>query len=174
MQDNYKKIILDDGKEIVTKAIVITTGVDYRQLTTPGIPDFTGAGVYYGAATDGSCSCKGNVVFVVGGGNSAGQAAMYLSKFARQVNILIRKDSLSYTMSSYLIDQIKGVGNICVCICREVVEAKGNGRLEQVVIKNTLLTKLTRKMPQHSIFSSAQNLILIGWIKKSSPMIKGL
>jgi len=135
-QNNYKRIILDDGKEIVTKAIVITTGVDYRQLTTPGIQDFTGAGVYYGAAMTEAASCKGNVVFVIGGGNSAGQAAMYLSKFARQVNILIRKDSLSYTMSSYLIDQIKGVSNICVCICREVVEAKGNGRMEQVVIKN--------------------------------------
>lgn len=136
IQDNYKKIILDDDKEIVTKAIVITTGVDYRQLTTPGIPDFTGAGVYYGAAMTEAASCKGNVVFVVGGGNSAGQAAMYLSKFAKQVNILIRKDSLSYTMSSYLIDQIKGVSNIGVCVCREVIEAKGNGRLEQLVIKN--------------------------------------
>ncbi len=136
IQNNYKRIILNDGKEIVTKAIVITTGVDYRQLTTPGIPDFTGAGIYYGAAMTEATSCKGKVVFVVGGGNSAGQAAMYLSKFARQVNILIRKDSLSYTMSSYLIDQIKGVVNICVCICREVVEAKGNGRLEQLVIKN--------------------------------------
>ncbi len=136
IQDNYKKIILDDDKEIVTKAIVITTGVDYRQLTTPGIPDFTGAGIYYGAAMTEAASCKGNVVFVVGGGNSAGQAAMYLSKFAKQVNILIRKDSLSYTMSSYLIDQIKGVSNIGVCVCREVIEAKGNGRLEQLVIKN--------------------------------------
>ena len=136
IQNSYKKIILDDGKEIVTKAIVITTGVDYRQLVTPGVSDFTGAGIYYGAAMTEAASCKGNVVFVVGGGNSAGQAAMYLSKFARQVNILIRKDSLSYTMSSYLIDQIKGVSNICVCASREVVEAKGNGRLEQVVIKN--------------------------------------
>ncbi len=136
IQDNYKKIILDDDKEIVAKAIVITTGVDYRQLTTPGIPDFTGAGIYYGAAMTEAASCKGNVVFVVGGGNSAGQAAMYLSKFAKQVNILIRRDSLSYTMSSYLIDQIKGVSNIGVCVCREVIEAKGNGRLEQLVIKN--------------------------------------
>jgi thioredoxin reductase (NADPH) len=75
-------------------------------------------------------------VFIVGGGNSAGQAAMYLSKFAKQVNILIRRDSLSYTMSSYLIDQIKGVENITVCVCREVVEAKGDNRLERLDIKN--------------------------------------
>ena len=136
VQDNYKKIILDDGKEIITKAIVITTGVDYRKLATPGIEKFTGAGVYYGAANTEAAACKNNVVFIVGGGNSAGQAAMYLSKFARQVNILIRKDSLSYTMSSYLIDQINGVKNIAVCTGREVVEAKGNDRLEQLSIQN--------------------------------------
>ncbi len=136
LQDNYKKIILVDDTEIMTKAIVITTGVDYRKLTTPGIPQFTGAGIYYGAANTEAASCKDKNVFIVGGGNSAGQAAMYLSKFAKQVNILIRKDSLSYTMSSYLIDQIKGVDNICVCINREVIEAKGNERLEQLVISN--------------------------------------
>ncbi len=136
VQDNYKKIILDDGKEIMAKAIVITTGVDYRQLTTPGISQFKGAGIYYGAANTEASACKDKNVFIVGGGNSAGQAAMYLSKFAKQVNILIRKDNLSYTMSSYLIDQIKGVDNISVCTSREVVEAKGNERLEQLTIHN--------------------------------------
>jgi thioredoxin reductase (NADPH) len=136
VQDNYKKIILEDDKVIMTKAIVITTGVDYRQLSTPGIEKFTGAGVYYGAATTEAASCKNKAVYIVGGGNSAGQAAMYLSKFAKQVNILIRRDSLSYTMSSYLIDQINGVENITVCVCREVLEAKGDKRLEQLTIKN--------------------------------------
>ena len=136
IQDNYKKIILDGDKEIIAKAIVITTGVDYRQLDTPGVQQFTGAGVYYGAANSEAASCKDKNIFIVGGGNSAGQAAMYLSKFAKQVNILIRRDSLSYTMSSYLIDQIKGVKNICICTGREVVEAKGNERLEQLVIQN--------------------------------------
>jgi thioredoxin reductase (NADPH) len=136
VQDNYKKIILSDDTEIMTKAIVITTGVDYRQLSTPGISTFTGAGVYYGAANTEAAACKDKPVYIVGGGNSAGQAAMYLSKFAKQVNILIRRDSLSYTMSSYLIDQIKGVKNIAVCPYREVVEARGNERLEQLVITN--------------------------------------
>jgi thioredoxin reductase (NADPH) len=136
VQDNYKKIILGDGKVIMTKAIVITTGVDYRQLSTPGIEKFTGAGVYYGAATTEAASCKNKAVYIVGGGNSAGQAAMYLSKFAKQVNILIRRDSLSYTMSSYLIEQINGVDNITVCFTREVLEAKGDKRLEQLTIKN--------------------------------------
>jgi thioredoxin reductase (NADPH) len=136
VQDNYKKIILGDDKEIMTKAIVITTGVDYRQLTTPGISQFTGAGIYYGAANTEATACRDKVVFIVGGGNSAGQAAMYLSKFAKQVNILIRRDDLSYTMSSYLIDQIKGVDHISVCTAREVMEAKGNERLEQLAIQN--------------------------------------
>ncbi|MEP6681954.1 MAG: FAD-dependent oxidoreductase [Parafilimonas sp.] len=136
LQDNYKKIILVDDTEIMAKAIVITTGVDYRKLSIPGIEKFTGAGVYYGAANTEAASCKDKNVFIVGGGNSAGQAAMYLSKFAKQVNILIRKDSLSYTMSSYLIDQIKGVDNICLCANREVVEARGNERLEELLIKN--------------------------------------
>jgi len=136
IQDNYKKIILSDDKIIMTKAIVITTGVDYRQLTTPGIEKFTGAGVYYGAANTEAGACKQKDVFIVGGGNSAGQAAMYLSKFAKQVNILIRKDSLSYTMSSYLIEQIKTVNNISVCTSREVIEAQGDERLQQLVIKN--------------------------------------
>ncbi|MEO6893453.1 MAG: FAD-dependent oxidoreductase [Ginsengibacter sp.] len=136
VQDNYKKIILSNDKEIMAKAIVITTGVDYRQLTTPGIAQFKGAGIYYGAANTEAAACKNKTVFIVGGGNSAGQAAMYLSKFAKQVNILIRRDSLSYTMSSYLIDQIKGVENIAVCTAREVVEAKGNESLQRLTIKN--------------------------------------
>ena len=136
VQDNYKKITLADDKEIMTKAIVITTGVDYRQLTTPGVAQFKGAGIYYGAANTEASACKNKTVFIVGGGNSAGQAAMYLSKFAKQVNILIRRDNLSFTMSSYLIDQIKGVENISVCSSREVVEAKGNERLEQLIIQN--------------------------------------
>jgi thioredoxin reductase (NADPH) len=137
-QDNYKKIILGDDSEVMTRSIVITTGVDYRQLTTPGIAQFKGAGIYYGAANTEASACKGKSVYIVGGGNSAGQAAMYLSKFAKQVNILIRRDSLSYTMSSYLIDQINSVENISVCIAREVVEAAGQESLERLTIKNLI------------------------------------
>jgi thioredoxin reductase (NADPH) len=136
VQDNYKKIILSDDKEVMAKALVITTGVDYRQLTTPGIAQFKGAGIYYGAANTEASACKDKIVFIVGGGNSAGQAAMYLSKFAKQVNILIRKDSLSYTMSSYLVDQIRGVDNISISTSSEVVEAKGSESLEQLTIQN--------------------------------------
>ncbi|RFZ82692.1 response regulator [Mucilaginibacter terrenus] len=135
-KDQYKILVLEDGTEVTTKSIVITTGVDYRQLTTPGIEKFTGAGIYYGAAMTEAASCKDANVYIVGGGNSAGQAAMYLSKFARQVFILIRKESLAATMSSYLIDQIDGVSNITLMPCSEIKEAKGETRLQQLVIEN--------------------------------------
>jgi len=103
-KDGYKKILFEDGGCVDTRSIVITTGVDYRQLDTKGISDFTGAGVYYGAAMTEATACKGQDVYIVGGGNSAGQAAMYLSKFAKNVNILVRKADLTSTMSAYLID----------------------------------------------------------------------
>lgn len=133
-KDGYKKITLDSGLEINTRTIVITTGVDYRKLETKGIETFTGAGVYYGAAMTEAASCKDKSVYVVGGGNSAGQAAMYLSKFAKNVYILIRKEDLSSSMSSYLIDQINSTPNIEVLGKTEVKEALGNGRLQQVRI----------------------------------------
>lgn len=136
LKDGYKIIVLDDNTEITTRAIVITTGVDYRKLETKGIHEFTGAGIYYGAATTEAVSCKDKAVYIVGGGNSAGQAAMYLSKFAKQVCIIIRKDDLTSTMSSYLIDQINSTENICVKGKSEITEAIGDEKLKQLVIMN--------------------------------------
>jgi thioredoxin reductase (NADPH) len=133
-KDGYKKVMLDNGEEINTHSIVITTGVDYRKLDTKGIPDFTGAGIYYGAAMTEASAFKDCDVFVVGGGNSAGQAAMHLSKYARNVNIVIRKENLTSTMSAYLIDQINTRDNIhLLCRC-EIMEASGSGRLERLCI----------------------------------------
>lgn len=136
LMDTYKLIRLSDGYEIKTKAIVITTGVDYRKLELPGIDNFTGAGVYYGAATTEAHACQQQPVFVVGGGNSAGQAAMYLSKFASKVNILIRKPDLTSSMSSYLIDQIAQTPNIEVKGESEVVEVSGEGQLQKVKVRH--------------------------------------
>jgi thioredoxin reductase (NADPH) len=133
-KDGYKKVMLENGEEINTRAIVITTGVDYRKLETKGIPDFTGAGIYYGAAMTEAAAFRDCEVFVVGGGNSAGQAAMHLSKFARNVHILIRKENLTSTMSAYLIDQIATRSNIHLLACSEIQEATGSGRLEELVI----------------------------------------
>jgi thioredoxin reductase (NADPH) len=131
-KDGYKRLVLEGGMEINTRAVVITTGVDYRKLETKGIEEFTGAGIYYGAAMTEAASCKDKEVYVVGGGNSAGQAAMYLSKFARNVFIVIRKEDLVSSMSSYLIDQIKGTVNIHVLGKTEIKEALGENRIEQV------------------------------------------
>jgi thioredoxin reductase (NADPH) len=110
--------------------------VDYRKLDTEGVESFTGAGIYYGAASTEAASCQDKEVYVVGGGNSAGQAAMYLSKFARNVYILIRKDSLASTMSSYLIEQINGVENSHLLPKTEVKEARGDGHLTELFLEN--------------------------------------
>lgn len=133
-KDGYKRLVLEGGIEINTRAVVITTGVDYRKLETKGIEQFTGAGIYYGAAMTEAASCKDKEVYIVGGGNSAGQAAMYLSKFARNVYIVIRKEDLVSSMSSYLIDQINGTKNIQVLGKTEIKEAMGEDRIEQVRI----------------------------------------
>lgn len=145
-KDGYKKITLDNGEEINAHAVVITTGVDYRKLETKGIPDFTGAGIYYGAAMTEASAFRDCEVFVVGGGNSAGQAAMHLSKFARSVHILIRKESLDSTMSAYLIDQIATRKNIHLLSRSEIVEASGDsGRLECLQIQNLDTMEIVKK-----------------------------
>jgi thioredoxin reductase (NADPH) len=137
VKDPYKIITLANGSVIHTKSVVITTGVDYRKLDTKGLEQFTGAGVYYGAATTEAAACKDGDVFVVGGGNSAGQGAMYLSRFARKVFIVVRKEDLTSTMSSYLIDQINATPNIELVPCTEVTEAFGeNERLTHLELSH--------------------------------------
>jgi thioredoxin reductase (NADPH) len=134
-KDGYKKVMLDTGEEINAHSIVITTGVDYRKLETKGVSEFTGAGIYYGAAMTEAAAFRDCQVFVVGGGNSAGQAAMHLSKFAASVTIVIRRDDLTSTMSAYLIDQIAKRENIHIVSRSEIAEAKGaDGRLEELDI----------------------------------------
>lgn len=134
---NYKLLTLKDGGQVNAKTIIITTGVDYRKHPAVGIDKFTGAGVYYGAATTEANACSNKEVFIVGGGNSAGQAAMYLSKFAKKVHVNIRKPDLSSSMSQYLIDQITGTDNIEVMGFTEIVEVKGADSLAEVVVKDT-------------------------------------
>ena len=156
-KDGYKKVMLDNGDEINTHAIVITTGVDYRKLETKGVPDFTGAGIYYGAAMTEAAAFRDCEVFVVGGGNSAGQAAMHLSKFAAGVNIVIRREDLTPTMSAYLIDQIAKRENIHLLACSEITSAAGNGRLEELTIGNIKTGEsITRKANALFIFIGAK------------------
>jgi len=149
--DGYKKIILEDDSCIDTRSIIITTGVDYRKLETKGISDFTGAGIYYGAAMTEATACKDQDVYIVGGGNSAGQAAMYLSKFAKNVYILVRKEDLTSTMSAYLIDQIKETANIHIKGTTEIIEAKGVEKLEQLVLNN-IETNIQQTCPAAALY----------------------
>jgi len=131
----YKTVHLSDGTEIHSRSIIITTGVAYRQLETKGVAALTGAGVYYGAATIEALQTRGKQVYVIGGGNSAGQAALHLAKFAERVHIVIRKKNLTSTMSSYLIDQIGKTANVTVLPETEVTEAIGTEHLEKLVLK---------------------------------------
>lgn len=164
LEDNYKALVLSDGTEINTLSIIIATGVDYRQLGAKGTDNFTGAGIYYGSATTEAQACKDSDVYVVGGGNSAGQAAMYLSKFACQVYILIRKDSLSSTMSHYLVGQINNTENIHVLSKTVVAEAKGEGKLEELVLED-VDTKERRAVNARFLFIFIGAKPYTDWIK---------
>jgi thioredoxin reductase (NADPH) len=135
IQDGYKVLTLSDNKEIKARAVVLTTGVSYRTLNAPGLDRLSGAGVYYGAARTEARSCSAQPVYIIGGGNSAGQAAMYLSTYASQVFIVIRGDSLAASMSAYLIEQIGQTPNITILPRTQVREACGQNSLEAVVIQ---------------------------------------
>jgi thioredoxin reductase (NADPH) len=131
-----KTLRLSDGGAIGAKAVILATGVSYRQLPAPGCTEMTGAGVYYGAALTEAEGCKDQDVYVVGGANSAGQAAVYLSRFARSVTMLVRAPGLEQSMSYYLIQQIAGIENITVRVCTEVAEVHGDEHLEQLTLRD--------------------------------------
>ncbi|HYN87385.1 MAG TPA: FAD-dependent oxidoreductase [Ardenticatenaceae bacterium] len=138
VKDTYRVVRLSDGTELNGRSILIATGVSYRQLNAPGIERLSGAGVYYGSATTEAALARGKSVYIVGGGNSAGQAAMHLSEFAQHVTILIRGESLSITMSQYLIDQIAATANITVRPCSNVVEVSGGDCLEAITVADSV------------------------------------
>jgi thioredoxin reductase (NADPH) len=137
MQDGYKIIEMTDGTEIHSKSIVIATGVEYQKLDIPGLDKFTGAGVYYGSASVEAHACKDESIYIVGGGNSACQAAMHISKFAKEVNILIRRDAIKNTAANYLAENISNTPNIHVLPHTEVIKAMGNEKLEEIILKNS-------------------------------------
>jgi thioredoxin reductase (NADPH) len=126
-----------DGGTLGAHSIILATGVTYRQLRAPGMEELTGRGVYYGSALTEAAACIDQDVYIVGGANSAGQAAVYLSKHAKSVTVLVRGPSLERSMSYYLIQQIEGIGNITVRTCTEIIQADGDGHLEQLTLRNT-------------------------------------
>jgi thioredoxin reductase (NADPH) len=136
VQDGYKIVEMSDGCEVHGKTIIIATGVEYRKLNVPGIDNFTGAGVYYGAAAVEAHACKDGNVYIIGGGNSACQAALHISKFAKDVTILIRKDALKMVAANYLVEYICKTPNIKVLPNTEVVNAAGQKVLETITLMN--------------------------------------
>ena len=147
----YRVVTLSDGSEISCQALLIATGVSYRRLETPGIEKLTGAGVYYGAAATEALSCQNEDAYIVGAGNSAGQAAMYLSRFAKTVTLIVRGDSLAKTMSQYLIDQLEKTPNIAVQFGSRVTEARGNGKLDTLTIANDQIGEV-KTVPAIALF----------------------
>jgi thioredoxin reductase (NADPH) len=123
---------LTDGTQVPARAVVIATGVSYRTIDIPSLERFNGVGVYYGAASSEAAALVGQDVFVVGGGNSAGQAAAHLAKYASRVTILVRGKSLAHSMSEYLITEIEATPNIHLMCGVEVVGGGGDGRLETI------------------------------------------
>ncbi|SEL63636.1 FAD-dependent oxidoreductase [Nonomuraea pusilla] len=123
-----------DGAEIAAHAVILATGVSYRRLTAPGLDDFVGRGVFYGAALTEAPACQDSEVYVVGAANSAGQAAVYLSGFASKVHLLVRGDGLEKSMSHYLIEQIAAIPSIEVHVQTEVVGGAGDGHLESLTL----------------------------------------
>jgi thioredoxin reductase (NADPH) len=131
---SYKRLTLADGRDIVTRALLAATGMFYREHPAPGVEEHTGAGVYYGATTTEAPAIAGRRVLVVGGGNSAGQGAMYLARHAKEVDIVVRRDSLRDTMSQYLIDQIEKTPNIRLRPRTEIERVEGDGHVERVAL----------------------------------------
>jgi len=150
IQDGYKVLTLSDKSEIKARAVVLTTGVSYRVLEAPGLARLSGAGVYYGAARTEARSCSAQPVYIIGGGNSAGQAAMYLSTYASRVFIVIRGESLAASMSAYLIEQIAQTPNIEILPHTQVREACGEHSLEAVVIQQE--GREPEKRPARALF----------------------
>jgi thioredoxin reductase (NADPH) len=136
LEEPYRVVVLGDGSELRCRALVIATGVSVNKLQIPGVEELTGAGVYYGAAITEAAHYRDQDVFVIGGANSAGQGAMFFSRYARQVTMLVRGDSVEKEMSQYLVDQIYGTDNIEVLVNTEVTQVEGTEKLDAITILN--------------------------------------
>lgn len=136
LEDQMKVLTLSDGSELTAKSMMLCTGVAVRELRVPGIEPITGAGVYYGAALTEAANYRGQHVFVVGAANSAGQGAMFFSRYASQVTMLVRGEGLEKSMSAYLIEQIANTPNIDVRVHTEVQSMQGEDRLEALTLVN--------------------------------------
>jgi thioredoxin reductase (NADPH) len=148
-QNGYHIVQMSDGRELTSHVCLIATGVAYCKLAVPGADKFAGAGVYYGAAKTEAMSCAEETVYLVGGANSAGQAAMHFSRYAAKVHMLVRGKSLTHSMSKYLIDQIEATPNIVVETSTEVISLSGDSHLECLTLKTP---QGEERRPTNSLF----------------------
>ena len=151
VKDGYKIIEMSDGSVVHSKSIIIATGAAYTKLDIDDIEKFTGAGIYYGSAAVVAHSCKSEVVYIIGGGNSACQAAMYMSKFAKEVNVLIRRDALKQTAANYLVENISKTPNIKILPNTEVIAVSGDKVLEEITLKNAKMGE-EKTVPAKALF----------------------
>ncbi len=161
LDGQYRFVKLADGREIATHVVLLALGVQYRRLQIPGADRLAGRGIYYGAALVEAASCKDEEVFVVGGANSAGQAALHFAKYACKVTMLVRGPGLSATMSKYLIDEIERTSNIVLEAHTEVVEAEGTERLEAIRLRSP---EGERRVPASSLFVFIGAAPRTGWL----------
>jgi thioredoxin reductase (NADPH) len=135
-EDRNYYVTLDDGSEIASHSVLLALGVSFRWLDAPGCSALVGAGIYYGAATAEASACTQQDIYILGGGNSAAQAALLLAQYARRVTIVALEDSLEATMSKYLVDRIRKTKNVVVKTGHTIVGAEGSGHLERITIRN--------------------------------------
>jgi len=162
-EGSYRIIKLADGNEISCHALMIATGVQWRRLEAPGIDRLQGAGVYYGGGSTEALSCKGEIVYVVGGANSAGQAAMNFAKYAERVVILVRGSSVASTMSQYLVDQIEHTPHIQIWTHASVAEVHGETHLEAISVF-CLDTQKIERVPASAMFIFIGALPRTDWL----------
>lgn len=151
VEGEYRVVKLSNGQELAAHSVVIAAGVQWRRLDVPGMDHLTGAGIYYGAAITEAASCRDENVYIVGGANSAGQAAVYFSDVARSVKMIVRGESLSKSMSHYLVERVQTIPNISVIPNAEVVEVHGEDRLKQITIQHHD-TKSTENLDAAALF----------------------
>ena len=152
----YKRLILSDGRELMARAVIAATGMTYREHEAEGISAFTGAGVYYGATNTESLSVRDRRAVIIGGGNSAGQCAVHLSRFAEDVSIVVRRNGLAETMSHYLIDQIEKLPNIRIRPRTIAERVDGNERLQRIWLRCLKLIRFWKSLQTHCLFLSAR------------------
>jgi thioredoxin reductase (NADPH) len=161
--DPYRFVTLADGSELSCHALIVATGVHYRKLEVPDIDRLTGAGVYYGASAAEALSYRGQDVFLVGGANSAGQAAIHFAQYCTSVTLLVRGDSLEKSMSQYLIDQIRATENIRVRLDTSVIAVHGQQRLESITVRNSHSGE-EEALPAMALFLFIGAVPQTGWV----------